>query len=261
MKKIAALSIAFCFVLTAFAGAQDTRIIPGMASGMNKNKTSKPGKMPQEGMGGKCESGGATCEGDECPIVAKAMESLPKMVFRIGENETCCHMTATRMAHKAHEEIIFVVGKKTFRNSEDAFEAHVKQTETYVKKFITPKVCAESGATTVAGETCQCTVSAGKMSELVNNATQDLKITYAVGEKEFDKYNDARRFARKTRAKGMYVVTGERFENEFEARLALAHQKFRAAVTAAQTVKTEAGPAADSETQKQKDASLANRGS
>ena len=237
MSKIVSFTLAIAFTCCCSLMAQDTRITPGI-SGLKSGHTSgeKEPAMKSKSDSATCES---TCEGEECPVVAKAMEDLPKMVFRIGDQETCCHMTATRMAHEAHEEIEYVVGKKKFRDSQDAFESLVKQTETYVKKFVTPKVCNESGTTSLAGESCQCPDAASKMTDLVTTATGQLKLTYRVGEKEFDKYHDARRFAKKSHQKGMYVVAGEKFENELEARLALAHQKYRSAVVAIQTLKAE----------------------
>ena len=117
--------------------------------------------------------------------MVKAMDSLPKLIFKVGDEETQCHMTATRMARHEHEEIAYVVGKKRFHDSRDAFETLVRQTEMYVKKFVKPKVCSESGATTLAGETCSCKESAARLNEGVANAIKDLKITYRVGEKDF----------------------------------------------------------------------------
>ena len=141
-------------------------------------------------------------------------------------------MTATRMAHEEHEKIVYLVGKKRYHESRDAFEALVKQTEMYVKRFVKPTVCKESGATSVAGQTCDCDESTSKYVSTVSDAIQDMKLTYKVGEKEFDKYHDAKRYAKKTHSKGVYVVDGEKYKDEFEARLALAHQRYKAAVQA-----------------------------
>ncbi len=234
MRRIVSLSLAFCFAVCMSVSAQDARMTPGLTSGAKGMKANKP-MGSQDGAKGDA----ATCDGEECPIVAKAMESLPKMVFRVGSEETCCHMTATRMAHESHEKMVYLVGKKKFNHSEDAFESLVKQTEAYVKKFVSPKVCEESGATTLAGETCNCPVTASKMTDSVVAATKDIKLSYCVGEKSFEKLNDAKRFARKSHLRGQFVVGDEKFENEMEARLALAHKKFRSAVTAVQTVKSE----------------------
>ncbi len=248
MKKIASFSLMFCFAICAVANAQDTRMTPGMKVRSNTPARQGPGRSAQDGEAGKGDSRlGDSCEGEECPIMVEAMASLPKMVFKVGDEETCCHMTATRMARESDEKIVYLVGKKRFGDSRDAFESLVKQTEIQVKRYVTPKVCNESGATTIAGETCGCTELAAKMTELVGNATKDLKMTYVVGEKEFEKYHDARRYSKKMRQKGMYVVSGEKFEEELEARLALAHKKFRLAVTAIQSVKASQS-AATSET-------------
>ncbi len=237
MKKFAALTLTLCFAICTTVVAQDARMTPGMPSSKIKGmKTTKGAAQPK----GIDNYEATECSGEDCPVMAKAMEALPKMVFRIGTEETCCHMTATKMAHENHEEILYRVGKKKFKDSHDAFEALVKQTELYVKRFVTPKVCEESGATMLAGEACPCGATSEKMTEQIVAATKDLKLTYQVGEKKFDKYNDAKRFARKHHQKGMYVVSGEKFENELEARLALAHKTYRSAVAAAQSVKTKA---------------------
>lgn len=55
---------------------------------------------------------------------------------------------------------------------------------------------------------------------------------------DFEKYHDALKHAKKTQQKGMFVVGTEKHENELEARLALAHKKFRSAVAAMHTVET-----------------------
>ena len=126
-------------------------------------------------------------------------------------------------------------------------ESLVKQTEMYVKKFVTPKVCDESGATSLAGETCQCPNAASKLTESVANATKDIQISYRVGEKEFTKYHDARRYAKKTHQKGVYLVGEEKFKDELEARLAVAHKKYRSEVMALQATKAQAETAEASE--------------
>ena len=243
MKKLLVVFLIVSIWNCSGLDAQDTRITPGLrknVDGLNspkikeRVKTEKRLRKDKASEGSDCES--SSCE--ECPVMTAAMESLPKMIFKVGSEETCCHMTATRMAHEEHEKIVYLVGKKRYHESRDAFEALVKQTEMYVKRFVKPTVCKESGATTVAGETCECNESASKYVDTVSTAIQDMKLTYKVGEKEFEKYHDAKRYAKKTHTSGAYVVDGEKYKDEYEARLALAHQKYKAAVQAIQQTKS-----------------------
>lgn len=249
MKKVALFALALCFVISASAVGQDARITPGI----NTGQSGKMGPKMGEGRYGEKPSCESSCASGECPVVAKAMESLPKMVFKIGDQETCCHMTATRMAHESHSEIVYWVGKRKFKDSHDAFEALVKQTETFVRKSLSPSVCEETGATFIAGQSCDAD-SCDQIAAKVTSTVDGLKLRYAVGEKEFERYNDARRFARKSHRKGSYLVDGEKFENEYEARLALAHKKFRTAVTTIQQTKSGNEAAADTESVEQKPA-------
>ena len=74
--------------------------------------------------------------------------------------------------------------------------------------------------------------------EAVLAATGELAISYHVGEKKFEKKSEATRYGKRMHQRGAFVVGDEKFENEMEARLALARQKFRSAVTAVMEVKS-----------------------
>jgi hypothetical protein len=170
----------------------------------------------------------AECQG-ECPIAA-AMESLPKMTYKVGEEATCCSESAAELAKKSEMPIHFVVGEETFEAKEAAFTALVEQTETYVNEFITPCKCEVSGKTKIAGKACDCPVEAGKTSELVQAAANKVQMTYAVGEKTCNCPMEAAKLVEASGAKKEFVVAGEKTCCEMTARLNLARAKYKAAV-------------------------------
>ncbi|MEM7784133.1 MAG: hypothetical protein AAF939_16620 [Planctomycetota bacterium] len=172
----------------------------------------------------QCQS---ECNGS-CPV-STAMAKLPKMNYQVNGEAVCC----SKMAEKAKSDgakVDYIVGKETFDNHDKAFVSLVKQTETFVNDFVTPSTCSKSGMTTVAGESCNCPVEAGKKAELVKNAVAKVSMTYAVGEETCNCPNQAAAMAKKSGAKKEYVVAGEKTCCEMTARLNLAKAKYKAAV-------------------------------
>jgi hypothetical protein len=167
-----------------------------------------------------------------CPV-STAMTKLPKMTYMVGEESTCCADSAKALAEKANLPIKYVVGEKSFDDSEKAFVSLVEQTESFVNDFITPSTCETSGTHTVAGKSCSCPVEAGKNAELVKAAVDKVQMTYVVGKETCACAEMAGEMAKKAGEKVNYKVGDEQPTCcSMTARLNLAHAKYKAAVEA-----------------------------
>ncbi len=176
------------------------------------------------------EESSEKCEG-QCPVAA-AMNELPKMTYKVGEEATCCSESAAALAKKHDMPVHFVVGEETFEAKEAAFTSLVEQTEAYVNAFITPCSCEVSGTTKIAGKACNCPVEAGKRTELVKAAAEKVHMTYMVGEKACNCPNQAAALAKANNEEKVFVVGEAKTCCEMTARLNLAHAKYKAAVEA-----------------------------
>ena len=183
----------------------------------------------------------AECEGT-CPVAA-AMDELPKMTYKVGEEVTCCSESAAALAKKAELPVQFVVGEETFEAKEVAFTSLVEQTEAYVTDFLTPCACETSGTTTIAGKACSCPVQAGARTELVKAAADKVTMTYAVGEKACACPNEAAALAKSSGEAKVFVIGEAKTPCELTARLTLAQAKYKAAVQAVVASEQKEAPA------------------
>ena len=174
----------------------------------------------------------ATATDEKCCPVTTAMKNLPAMTYKVGDKAICCGTHAAEMAKKNEKPVHFVVGEKTFETKQEAYTALVESTESYVNNFVTPKKCEKSGKTSIAGESCGCSVMAGQRAELVKKAISDIKMTYVVDGKKCQCPNEAKSIASKSDAKTTYVVAGKETCCNLEARLNFAKAKYAAAVKA-----------------------------
>ena len=84
----------------------------------------------------KCDSG--SCESDcACPI-GKAMAALPKMTYKVGDQETCCSASAAALAKEHESHIHYVVAKKEFDSKDEAMVELAAVTTKFVDDFATP---------------------------------------------------------------------------------------------------------------------------
>jgi hypothetical protein len=176
----------------------------------------------------------ACCDDGPCTTcsVAKAMEALPKMTYKVGEESTCCSEAAGELAKKANAPIHFVVGEKVFEEKEQAYTSLVEQTEEMVTGFITPSTCSTSGTHSIAGTTCKCSVEAGKKAEIVKAAADSIQVSYKVGEESCGCPTQAGEMAKKAGTEMLYVVAGEETCCSMTARLNTARAKYKAVVEA-----------------------------
>ena len=214
MKRIVTALLA-CSFFTSFAAAEELKIV-----GIDLAKTATAEKA--------CP---AECCSKGCPIEA-AMAKLPKMTYLVGKEETCCSASAAELAKKHDKPMQFVVAKKPFPNEAKAMAALAMATEKYVNNFTATKHCETSGKYTVAGKELCCEVMAGQRATLAKNAMKKVEMTYLVGDKECHCPTEAATLAKKTGKEQLFVVTGQKTCCNIDARLKLAHAKYKAAVEA-----------------------------
>lgn len=181
---------------------------------------------------GECASKTA-CSGGVCSAsVATAMEKLPKMTYLVGTKETCCPDSAAALAKSADQPVKYKVGKETFDSKEDAMTTLVSKTEAMVEAFTTPSTCKVSGTTTIAGHKSSCSVAAETLAKSVEKATQLVSMKYKVGEEVCSCPLSAKAMAKKAGVSPTYVVGDTETQCEMTARLALAREKYKAALIA-----------------------------
>lgn len=168
----------------------------------------------------------------QCPVMTAAMEKLPKMTFKVGDEATCCSKSAAAMAKKTSKPIHFVVAEKTYEDKAEAYTAYVTTTEEFVNNFVTPHKCEVSGKTSLAGHSCDCPVTSAKYAEQIKTAVDAVAMSYKVGEESCGCPNKAAAMAKDEGAKVEFVVGEQCTTCEMTARVNLAHAKYKAAVAA-----------------------------
>ena len=170
--------------------------------------------------------------GEECCPIAKAMEKLPQLVYKIGDQETCCVKTAAKLAGETGKSIHYFVAKKSYSTEPKAFAALADATDAFVKEFAKPSKCDVSGEFKVAGKSVCCEVMAGETAKLVKDAMDKVKMTYLVGDQKCDCPVEAKELAKKEGKQRVFLVAKEKLCCGTTARLALARAKYKAAVEA-----------------------------
>jgi hypothetical protein len=183
------------------------------------------------------------CDG-VCPVAA-AMSKLPKMAYKIGDETTSCSHSAAKLAEESGEPMVFVVAEKEYTDQAEAMTALAEVTEGFVNEFVTPSTCHVSGTTSLAGQKIGCSETAAKMAALVKEATDNVHMTYKVGEKECQCPNEAATLAKESGEKTQFVVGNESTCCSIEARINLARAKYRAAVEAIAKAQAELAKAED----------------
>jgi hypothetical protein len=183
---------------------------------------------------GACSEATAVAKTAEtCPMTV-AMEKLPKMVFVVGGEETCCPTSAGELAEKSGKKVHYVVAKKEFDDEAKAQAALLKATEAFVAAFAEPKKCSVSGKVTVAGKEHCCENGASATSKLVKAAMDKVQMSYKVGDESCHCPNEAAKLAKDSGKEKIYVVGDVESCCDVTARLHLARAKYMAAVKALQ---------------------------
>jgi hypothetical protein len=192
--------------------------------------------------GESCSMSGSECEGGSCPIES-AMAKLPKMTYMVGTESTCCSASAETLATKHDAPVQFVVDEKTYDSKDEAMVALAESTETFVSTFASTHKCEVSGKMTVAGLSTTCSATAGKRAALAKKAMDGVDMTYLVGTESCSCPMQAASMAKTSGEKKQFVVAGETTCCSVDARVKLAHAKYKAAVEA--LAKADAGSEAD----------------
>ena len=171
------------------------------------------------------------CQGGVCPVAA-GMEKLPKMSYLVGEESTCCSMSANKLAEKSGQPIQFVVAEKTFEDEGEAMVALADETERFVNAFATPATCEVSGITSIAGQQLHCSEKAAHVAAVIKKAMDSVEMTYQVGEKTCHCPTEASTLAEKSGEKMTYVVGAQSTCCQIDARIKVAQAKYRAALEA-----------------------------
>lgn len=181
-------------------------------------------------------------EAGGCPIKA-AMAKLPQMTYMVGTEATCCSASAETLATKHDAPIQFVVDEKNYDSKDDAMVALAESTETFVSTFASTHKCEKSGTLTVAGMSTSCSVTAGKRAEVAKKAMADVDMTYLVGTESCSCPMQAASMAKNSGDKQQFVIGEETTCCGVDARVKLAHAKYKAAVEA--LAKADAGTQAE----------------
>ncbi len=181
---------------------------------------------------GSCSHGTAVAKTDEACAVTTAMEKLPKMMFVVGGEETCCPTSAGELAKKSGDKIHYVVAKHQYDDEAKAQAALLKATEAFVAAFAEPKKCSVSGKVTVAGKEHCCENGAASTAKLVKTAMDKVQMTYKVGEESCHCPNQAEQMAKQSGKEKVYVVGDVESCCDVTARLNLARAKYMAAIKA-----------------------------
>lgn len=169
---------------------------------------------------------------EACPVMTAALEKLPRMTYRVGEENTCCSESAAALASQHSLPVHFVVAEKTYEDKQAAYTALVTETESFVNEFVTPSKCEVSGKTSLAGQSCDCPVTSAKYAEQVKAAVNAVSMSYKVGDATCNCPNQAASMATKSDEKVEYVVGDQCTSCELTARMNLAHARYKAAVAA-----------------------------
>ena len=175
----------------------------------------------------ECE---ATCEGT-CPVAA-AMEQLPKMTYKVGEESTCCSASAKALATEQDAAVLFVVAEKEYTDEVEAMSALADVTEEFVDDFTNVSTCEFSGTTSLAGEKMHCSESAGKIAEAMKSAMDEVQVSFVVGDESCACPNKAKALADESGEKMQFVIGEESTCCSIDARIKVAHAKYRAALEA-----------------------------
>ena len=167
----------------------------------------------------------------KCPIEV-AMAKLPRITYVVGEEECHCAKSAAKKAAEQGVSIVFAVGEERFEDKGEAKLALLTATEEFVESFATPHSCKASGKTFVAGQSMHCSKSAAKLASLVGDAMKSVHLTYKVGDKDCYCPHEASSLAKASGEDKLFVIGEESTCCSVDARIKVAHAKFRAAVEA-----------------------------
>ena len=186
MKKLlttTALMAAFGFAASAWAQC------PHSAKQAGKTTADKQGCAKTCGDAKKVAAG---CDKSKC---GQGCGSVPKLVYKVGDETTCCSKTADKMAKDSGASIKFVVAGKEYSDQGKAYTAYADALETRYEQMT--ELCYM-----VDGKCVHCPKEAGAAAKAGS------KVKYCVASVTFDDKADAEAaIARATKAAGEIKMT------------------------------------------------------
>jgi hypothetical protein len=119
---------------------------------------------------------GASMASSGCSKAGSYACSMPKIMYVVGEEKSCCEKTATEMASKANTTMKYAVGDKTFDSKADATVALADALETHLNKILMVQYA-------VGGEKMGCPVSAEAVAKKNGEKVQYQLATYTFEDK------------------------------------------------------------------------------
>lgn len=160
------------------------------------------------------------------------MEKLPTMTYQVGEQSACCAKSAEKLAEKLGEKVQFVVAGKSYGDKVTAMTALADETEKFVNEFATPKTCSVSHKTTVAGQSMECSEKAAAIAKTIHDAMETVTVAFKVGDKTCSCPMQAAALAKEANQPKETVVGDDSTCCPVEARILVAHARYKAALEA-----------------------------
>lgn len=149
----------------------------------------------------KSESG---CAKSCSKTLAAVKATMPKMVYRVGDTDTCCYETASKLSSEQGKSMHYVVADKVFEDHAEAGEYLAEQLENEIKEMTTVQFVAggkamhcpvtakavadksgESMMYRVGGVDFGCDKKAEMVAQQIKEKLSTVKSTYVVGDKTF----------------------------------------------------------------------------
>jgi len=253
MSKKMLSMLAVCALATVVTTAQACPCSKSKSAGKTKTVADKTSTPCSKSAGAPCHKGSAKLVASKANShIEELVAKLPKMQYKVGDTVTVCSKSASTLAEKSHEKMLYLVGDKSFENEAEAKAALAAELEKEIANLesmqfavgekcvrcpITAKSMAkESGskvAYRVAGIDFLKKEQAEKAVALVSDAAETVKISYKVGEKSFCCDKMAGDYSKETGKSITYVVGDEETSCPITAKLMLNKAKIHAIIAAA----------------------------
>jgi len=238
------------------AGSQDAK--PGCTAGTKPSGGCCASKLAGQDAKGGCQGAGLASAEGGCPKSAMckaALASMPKMTYRVGDQDMCCPMGAELTAKETGKPMQYVVSGEAFANQGDATVKLASVLDTYATELlsvqfsaggecfkcpVSAEEAAKKASTVVkyraAGVDFECKDKAVLAVEAARKAAEGVKLAVYVGEKQYACCVEAGNVAKAEGKEVVYVVGDQKTGCQVAGKLNLAQAKVNAIVDAAAQV-------------------------
>ncbi len=261
------LSIAMVVVLTVAADAQaqccakDKQNTAGVTAaktvadeggaGKTCTKTCDKSQMAKAGCDKTALAKDGSCDKSKCDkaLAGAGCCGMPCMMFKVGDETTCCPKTAETLAADKSAKILYVVGEKEFTDKAEALTAYADALDAHFTKFTTVRYVvgdkcvecpqeagelAKSGGATmkycVAGTMFDSKDKADQAATQAQKSAQEIQMTTLVDGKPYTCEHSAATACEKSGKKAEYAVGSScKTECKTTARIELAKARIDAA--------------------------------